>query len=1458
MAPKLPHQTVPAPQDATDASTKDYTDGVAGGGSLDIAYDFGGAGLGRFITADNGPVQITAASNTGLSVISGSTTIELGKPIVTPLSLAGIYVDSVPSARARGLQWHTPTLAANAGVAVEANLEADEQALIAIEGATSTFTSRGMTELYNNITGATRPMMFVSKAPTASTGGNLLYLDAGTNATDPAVYLKFNSNVGLQLYNASPSNTHGDLRFDDGRTADPSAPLEGEMWYRSDTEKLRLRLGSSTVDIPASGGGGGTLQSAYEGGNTIDTSTNGTVALSNTADGFTNIMSITRQPVSAFQGGNCLSITNGPNTNSSGIFIDERAGSGAGIWIDTSNASGTAHGLHIDAANVTNRSGLAVTDSGQNPSSTDASLIYTSTSNNGNTRPNIWVRRSFFSGTGGDGIVIDFTSNNIQGRGVRFDSAPTQAADIQFSSRTADPTVLGEGDFWYNSTAKIFKYHDGTSIQTFGGGGGGGSLDDAYTTGQSIDVDIGAVTLTNNNADNNNVLEITKSPVGIQSGSGLTITLGAQTSSDALVVTQGGTGQAATFNGPVTVNDKLTVTGLIDPTGLVLDAQASKPTAGAAGKLVIWAQSGATTKIKFTDSADADKELVVVGDTSTPAPTTVALDETGGPTTLTIGDIADGELLVRSGSTITSQAPGAPGSHASTHQDGGGDEISVAGLSGVLADGQKAAELGTTGASVNVDSAAPPSNGQVLTATGATTATWQDPSGGGGSHASTHEDGGADEISVAGLSGVLVDAQKADTIITTDPATLTVATIADGEVLVRSGTTITSQAAGAPSAHASSHADGGADELTVQDLGSGVAASGKVLETDGSGGWSLIDTPSGSSSAVAAAGGDYLYATLSANYTATLVVDDPVPFDTTDTSRGELSIDANGRVSGLKAGRTYYVNSGARASDGRVSVGLYDVTASSYLGTDALSTDLTPSQASLAYPYTPTEDSQVEIRITGFNSSGNDINQSGSFLQIIEIGAVQADVVGGLEYLDSYRVTGSPVSSVTFGASGDGVTKRALDGDVDSIYLLHHRTRATSGISAAVVLRPNGVSSDQVSRRITHQSSTITYAGLLLNQVPASGLEGGELTFYARTGVERTYRGHSYLQTADPPTESGQHVRSYTGTWDETVTNITSLVIATDDAGVDIDVGSEYILYRVTQQNLRADSADSYERRIEGAVAIGTATTEQTTGHSVYGGSVVGLSVRVEEAVTAGTVTVNLKVDGSTTLSAVLDTSNPTSRRVVAAQGEHTFAADKNISVEVVASGYSNAAVQASGITAVAHLTNDSLLTQNNRVVAKTVLTSDTDTLTLSGLDGDNDGEYEVTGQLFLTTSAVTLSFRPNGSGTSMTTASVVSGGTETVGTTGEVLVGGATSSYRQLKFRMRLFASRTVNGASSWRGFEMSAVEQIGDGDGINVHSVRGSFVDATANLASFDFSSSVASGLLDGSEVVVRRIEA
>lgn len=55
------------------------------------------------------------------------------------------------------------------------------------------------------------------------------------------------------------------------------------------------------------------------------------------------------------------------------------------------------------------------------------------------------------------------------------------------------------------------------------------------------------------------------------------------------------------------------------------------------------------------------------------------------------GAVASGQVLVLSGKKFIGQAAGTPGAHAASHQNGGLDQISVAGLTGVLATPQTAA-----------------------------------------------------------------------------------------------------------------------------------------------------------------------------------------------------------------------------------------------------------------------------------------------------------------------------------------------------------------------------------------------------------------------------------------------------------------------------------------------------------------------------------------------------------------------------------------------------------------------------------------------------------------------------------------------------------------------------------------------------------------------------------------------
>ena len=86
-----------------------------------------------------------------------------------------------------------------------------------------------------------------------------------------------------------------------------------------------------------------------------------------------------------------------------------------------------------------------------------------------------------------------------------------------------------------------------------------------------------------------------------------------------------------------------------------------------------------------------------------------------GPKTLKIATIATARLPL----------------HALLHQNGGADEISVAALSGQLADDQNAKALRSATTLVDVSAAAAPTAGQVLTALSPALADWQTPAVGG-------------------------------------------------------------------------------------------------------------------------------------------------------------------------------------------------------------------------------------------------------------------------------------------------------------------------------------------------------------------------------------------------------------------------------------------------------------------------------------------------------------------------------------------------------------------------------------------------------------------------------------------------------------------------------------------------------------------------------------------------------
>jgi len=249
-----------------------------------------------------------------------------------------------------------------------------------------------------------------------------------------------------------------------------------------------------------------------------------------------------------------------------------------------------------------------------------------------------------------------------------------------------------------------------------------------------------------------------------------------------------------------------------------------------------------------------------------------------------------------------------------------------------------------------------------------------------------------------------------------------------------------------------------------------------------------------------AALGDYLFAKL----VAPVVYADAgvITFDTIEEQRGSITL-VGGQFS-LKAGRTYQMVATIQMTHTTGAVIPYqwrDATGAVLLGTvaraitDTGSSNGTSSQPS-AYVFTPLVDTLVEVQMQAGGSTGADAVDG--WAMVTEIGTVLAEVIGGLEFMDRFSPS-TPVASFSFGASGDGVFKRELDGDVDEEYVLIHRLDTTSTVSS-IELRPNGITTNQTSKRSTIQSSSGTFATMAIAQPSTVGYEIGQPPSTPRLG----------------------------------------------------------------------------------------------------------------------------------------------------------------------------------------------------------------------------------------------------------------------------------------------------------------------------------------------------------------------
>lgn len=112
-----------------------------------------------------------------------------------------------------------------------------------------------------------------------------------------------------------------------------------------------------------------------------------------------------------------------------------------------------------------------------------------------------------------------------------------------------------------------------------------------------------------------------------------------------------------------------------------------------------------------------------------------------------------------------------------------------------------------------------------------------------------------------------------------------------------------------------------------------------------------------------------------------------------------------------------------------------------------------------------------------------------------------------------------------------------------------------------------------------------------------------------------------------------------------------------------------------------ANQGDTYEREATFGVPNGAFLGEATLGRVMVGGSLFGVSAETTEAITGGTITVNVKVNAVTEVTVVLNSIDSLLKQSISAPGTHSVGVGDQVTVEVIAAGLTTASTLDLGLT---------------------------------------------------------------------------------------------------------------------------------------------------------------------------------
>lgn len=119
---------------------------------------------------------------------------------------------------------------------------------------------------------------------------------------------------------------------------------------------------------------------------------------------------------------------------------------------------------------------------------------------------------------------------------------------IDMTPTDSTPSSPSEGFVYWDDSENALKVHNGSDWIALSAGSGDNTLDDAYDqggagAGKTITADAGPVTITNTDADSAFLLALTPTPSGSAALGGMSVTVGANSTEDAIALTNAGTGK---------------------------------------------------------------------------------------------------------------------------------------------------------------------------------------------------------------------------------------------------------------------------------------------------------------------------------------------------------------------------------------------------------------------------------------------------------------------------------------------------------------------------------------------------------------------------------------------------------------------------------------------------------------------------------------------------------------------------------------------------------------------------------------------------------------------------------------------------------------------------------------------------------------------------------------------------